>query len=338
MRFYYLIITLLLQTLYLVAQPTDVAKLSSGQIATIQSNGVAGIQSVFGQSGIEIQDLPSVEVFAMEVVSSRLANSLTAETITDITSSITNALADIAISENVKVSYVIEYASAGIARGLVEAYSKNSLDVFQSIANSSAGVVTSAIQFSLNTGSDINKVVSAVGSGYLAGTIEATNDIGVDVVSAVESCSSGLIVGTINTALENNVKIYETLGSTCEGIAEAAVEASVREQLDLIKQITAAAMGAGETAVKTATTLSLDIDLTQKAILNGLQRGPIDSIPGKGNNIRIMIVPQKHINAHELIKTIEKVIYGSGLKAGYFPIIETPFVDDPAIRLVSPTN
>ena len=114
--------------------------------------------------------------------------------------------------------------------------------------------------------------------------------------------------GTINATLENNVEIYETLASTCEGIAEAAVEASVREQLDLIKQITAASLGAGKSAVETATTLSLEISSTQKAILKGLKRGIFDSIPGKGNNIRIMIAPQKDINAYELIKAIEKGI------------------------------
>lgn len=336
MRFYYLIITLFLQVIYLGAQPADASKLSAGQIATIQSQGAAGIQSVFAQSGIKIQDLPSVEAFASEVASSQLSKSFNEETITDIVSSITIALAEIAISENVKASYIIEYTSAGIAQGLVKAYSENSLDVFQVIAKASEGAVASAIQFSLNTGTDVEKAVSAVGSGYLAGTIEATNNNGVNVVIAVEACSNGLIIGTVNTTLNNNVEIYETLASTCEGIAEAAVEASVREQLDLIKQITAAAMGAGKSAVETATSLNLEIDLTQKAILSGLKRGTYDSIPGKGNNIRIMIAPQKNINVPELIKTIENSIYTSGLEAGYLPIIETPFEDDPTVRRVSP--
>ena len=51
MRFYYLIITLFLQALNLVAQPADAAKLSSEQIATIQSQGVAGIQTCFCRIG-----------------------------------------------------------------------------------------------------------------------------------------------------------------------------------------------------------------------------------------------------------------------------------------------
>ena len=338
MRFYYLIITLFLQTLNLIAQPADAVKLSSEQIATIQSQGVTGIQSVFAQSGIEIQDLPSVEAFAFEVVSSQLSNSLSTETITDIASSLTIALAEIAISEDINTSYVIEYVSAGTSQGIVEACSKNNVDVFKSITKASTDVVTSAIQFSLETGYDIDKVVSAVGSGYLAGTIEAINNIEIDVVTAVKACSSGLIIGTINATLDNNVEIYETLASTCEGIAEAAVEASVREQLDLIKQITAASVGAGTSAVETATTLSLEISLTQKAILKGLKRGTIDSIPGKGNNIRIRITPQKNIDVYELLKATEKSIYSSGLEAGYLPIIETPSLDDPTIRQVSPIN
>ena len=80
MRFYYLILTLFLQALNLVAQPADAAKLSSEQIATIQTQGVAGIQSVFAQSGIEIQDLPSVEAFASKL-HSQLSNSSSTETI-----------------------------------------------------------------------------------------------------------------------------------------------------------------------------------------------------------------------------------------------------------------
>ena len=338
MRFYYLIITLFLQALNLVAQPADAAKLNSEQIATIQSQGVTGIQNVFAELGIEIQDLPSVEAFASDVVASQLSSSSSVETITVIASSLTNAMAEMAISQNVNVSYVIEYASAGLVQGLIQANSKISLDIFQSIANTSESVIASIIQFSLDTGSDIDKAVSAVGSGYTAGTIEASNNSEINVVSAVEASSSGLIVGTIKTTLDNNVEIYETLASTCEGIAEAAVEASVREQLDLIEQITAASVGAGSSAIETATELSLHYDLTQKAILKGLKRGINESIPGKGNNIRIMIVPQKHIDAFELLNAIEQSIYRGGLEAGYFPIIETPFESHPVVRQVSPVN
>ena len=134
MRFYYLIITLFLQALNLVAQPADAAKLSSEQIAAIQSQGVAGIQSVFAQSGIYIQDLPSVEAFASDIFASQFSHSSSAETITDIASSLTIALAEIAISENINTSYVIEYVSAGTAHGLLEASTKNSIDdVFKSI-------------------------------------------------------------------------------------------------------------------------------------------------------------------------------------------------------------
>ena len=338
MRFYYLTLTLFLQTLTLIAQPADTVKLSPEQIALIQNQGSTGVQTVFEELEIEIKDLPSVEAFALEASSTQLSNSSTTETISDISSPIIIALAEIAIAQNLKVSYVIEYVSAGIARGLIEASSKNSLDIFQSIANASEAIVASVIQYSLDTGSDIEKAVSAVGSGYLAGTIEASNNIGINVVSAVEACSDRLIAGTINTTLNNNVEIYETLASTCEGIAEAAVEASIREQLDLIKQITAASVGAGKSAVETANSLSLEIKPAQRAILKGLKRGTNDSIPGKGNNIRIMIAPQKDIDIYKLMKAIENGIYSGGIKAGYFPFIETPFEDDPILRQVSPIN
>ena len=338
MRFYYLTLTLFLQALGLIAQPADAVKLSSEQIALIQNQGATGIQTVFEELEIGIHDLSSVEAFALEATSSQLSSSSSEETITVIASSLTTALAEIAISENIKVSYVVEYASAGLVQGLIQANSKISLDIFQLIAKIAESAVASVIEFSLDTGSDIDKAVSAVGSGYTAGTIEASNNTEIDVVSAVEACSSGLIVGTIKTIFDNNVEIYETLASTCEGIAEAAVEASVREQLDLIKQITAASVGAGKTAIETATELSLSYDLTQKAILKGLKRGIDDSIPGKGNNIRIMIVPQKNIDAYELINGTERSIYRSGLEAGYFPIIETPFESYPEIRQISPVN
>ena len=74
MRFYYLTLTLFLQALNLVAQPADAVKLSSEQIAAIQNQGAKGIQTVFEESEIEIQDLPSVEAFASEVTSSQLTN------------------------------------------------------------------------------------------------------------------------------------------------------------------------------------------------------------------------------------------------------------------------
>ena len=45
-----------------------------------------------------------------------------------------------------------------------------------------------------------------------------------------------------------------------------------------------------------------------------------------------MIAPQKDINPYELIKTMENGINRGGLDAGYIPIIETPFEDDPLVR------
>ena len=338
MRVYYLVLTLFIQTLCLIAQPADAVKLSSEQIALIQNQGTSAIKTVFEELDIDIQDLPTVEAFALEASAAQLNGSISLKTINEIASSITIALAEISADKNSKTNYVIEYAAAGIAHGITLASINNNSDVLKSIINASEGVVRGAIEFSANTGADFDEIVSAVGSGYLAGTIEASNENGINVISAVKASSNGLISGAINSTLTNNVEIYETLSSTCEGVAEAAVEASVREQLDLIKQITAASVQAGESGVKAATELGLEIDLAKKAILKGLQRGTIDSIPGKGNNVRIMIAPQKDINAYELIENIKAGIDKGGFEAGFFPIIETPIEDDPIVRQVSPIN
>lgn len=338
MRFYYLTITFFLQTLGLIAQSADAVKLSSEQISLIQNQGSEGIQSVFKELEIEIQDLTSVESFAMEAVSCQLTSSSTKANIADIASSLTGVLSEIALSKNTPVNYVIEYASAGIARGMSNASENNNLELSQVIMAASEATVESAFQISKDTGTNIDENVSAVGSGYLAGTIEATNNNGLNVVESVIASSSGLIIGAINAALKNNFEVYETLASTCEGVAEAAVEASVREQLDLIKQIGAASLGAGESAVKAATANSLNKDLIQKSILKGLKRGTLDSIPGKGHNVRIMIAPQKNIDSYDLIKNIENGIFKGGIAAGFIPIIETPFIEDTTLRIISPVN
>ena len=338
MRFYYLTFTILLQVLNLVAQPTDAVKLSSEQIALIKNQGATGIQTVYKESKIEAADLPSIEAFALEVTSSQLTKYSTENQINELASLVTISFAEIADSENIDISYAIEYASAGIARGLANSLQNNNAKIFQAISEASKGAVNGAIDYSSDIGPDIFKIVSAVGSGFLAGIIEASNFNNLDIVEAVEACSNGLIFGTINSTLKNNIEIYETLSSTCEGIAEAAIEASVREQLDLIQQITAASVGAGASAVQATAAFSLDIDQTKKAILEGLKRGTFDSIPGKGNNIRIMITPQKDLIANDLVKTIKLGILDGGIQNGFFPIIETPFQDDPVLRQVSPVN
>ena len=338
MRFFFLTITLFLQALNLVALPADAKKLSPEQITLIENKGTAGIQRIFNELKIEIEDLPSVEAFALKTTSSLLTPFSTPETIYEIAFSMTVALAEIAASENTIPSYVVEYAAAGIAQGLIITSQDINLEVLPAIENASEGVANGAIQFSINSGADVDKIICAAASGYLAGTIEASKSVGNDIIAAVEISTNGLIIGTINHTLVNNIEIYQTLSSTCEGIAEAAIEASVREQLDLIKQITAASVGAGKSAVESATALSLEVNRTQKAILEGLSRGTAETIPGKGTNVRIMIKPVKDENVLELIKALESAIINGGMQADYFPIIETPFEDDPMIRQVSPIN
>ena len=345
MRFYYLTLTLFLQTLILFSLQVDAAKLSFGQIALIQNQGVSGIQTVFEESMIEIQDLPSVEAFASEVTKSQLSDPRDPESISEYASETLLALAEISISKNIKSSYVIEYSSAGIAKGLVTAYLNKGLDINEAIEAAAKGSAAGAILFSAETKTNINENASAAASGSLAGIIEITKSNGIDITQAVQACASGIIYGTINSAIENNSAIYESLASACEGVAEAAIEASVREELDLTQQITNASLGAGRSAVNTATSLSLEIDPTLRAIYVGLKRGTFDSIPGKGNNIRIMIAPQKNLDAYVLINAIENGFFEGSAQADYFPdqfqalpIIETPFEYDPVVRQVSPFN
>ena len=107
MRFYYLILTLFLLTLNLIAQPAYAIKLSSDHIAIIQSEGAKGIQTVFGELGIQIQDLQLVEDFTSDAVSGLITGSTNAEAIAEISSEITAALAEIALSENVEASFAI---------------------------------------------------------------------------------------------------------------------------------------------------------------------------------------------------------------------------------------
>ena len=338
MRFYYLTLTLFLQAIYLVAQPASEVKLSSEQIAVIENQGAIGIQSVFEDLEFQIQDLPLVEAFASEVVSSQITSSSNVQKIIEVASYVNIALAEIASAENINSSYVIEYASAGTARGSIASTQIGNKVQLESVKSASEGSILGAIQFSLNNKTNIDKSVSAAASGYVAGAIEAAKDRDLNIIKTVQASSSGLIIGAINTTLQNNIEIYETLSSTCEGIAEAAVEASVREQLDLITQVTAASIGAGKSAVKAANTLSLEVRQTQESIYKGLRRGTSDSIPGKGNNIRIIITPLEGINSSEIIQKIEKGIFEGGVQSGYMPTIETPYEFDQSVIQISPTN
>ena len=55
MRLYFLIITLFLATLNLVAQQANAIKLSPNQLNLIQTQGKEGIQSVFDELGIQMK-------------------------------------------------------------------------------------------------------------------------------------------------------------------------------------------------------------------------------------------------------------------------------------------
>ena len=327
MRFYYLTITLLLLALNLSAQTSDAIELSSEQIALIQSQGAKGVQTVFSELGIQIQDLQQIEEFASEAVSHLITGSSNAEMISEVASGITTAMAEIALANSIEPNYAIEYVSAGAAHGLIKVNFTNMPRAIQAL---SKGSILGAIQFSKRSGFDILKSSSAAASGSLSGVIEASNDLGLDIIRNVKASSSGLVIGTIISAEELKSTIFKTLTATTEGIAEAAIEASVKLNIDLIPQISSASIGSGENAVQTATTLNLSSRNTIEAIKEGLRKGSAKSLPGEGSNIRITIDPVEDIDLVEVFEALE------ASSPGTIPIIETPFMDDPTIRQVSP--
>tara|TARA_B100001093_G_scaffold25173_1_gene22181 strand:+ start:444 stop:1442 length:999 start_codon:yes stop_codon:yes gene_type:complete len=332
MRFYNLTITLLLLALNLSAQTSDAIELSSEQIALIQSQGAEGVQTVLSELGIQIQDLEQIEEFASEAVSRQINESSNTEMISEVTSGITASIAEIALANSVEPSYAIEYVSAGAAHGLMKSNFTNMPRAIQAL---SKGTMLGAIQFSKSNEFDILKSSSAAASGSLAGVIEASNDLGFGIIRNVKASSSGLVIGTIISAKELNSAVFETLTATTEGIAEAAIEASVKVDIDLIPQITSASLGAGENTVRAATALNLSKRNTIEAIKEGLRKGSAKSLPGEGSNIRITINPIEDIDLVEVVEAFEAFEASS---PGTTPIIETPFMDDPTIRQVSPTT
>ena len=98
MRFYFITITLFSLTLNLAAQPADTVELSSRQIAQIQDQGAAGIQAVIEESNIDLQDKAATHALVSQIVSSQISEASTPESIAEITSQITIAVAEIALS------------------------------------------------------------------------------------------------------------------------------------------------------------------------------------------------------------------------------------------------
>ena len=340
MRFYYLILTLLFQSLYLSAQPTDLIQLSPEQIARIQIQGVEGIQSVFQELEIQIQDVKLVEEYAYNVASAQINNFSNDDLIKKISTITTVAMAELAKSDNMNVSFCVEYTAAGILRSLINENKILKFDVLDAINAGSNGCISGAIQFAANNATDIRKVASAVCSGSLAGTIEATNNLNLDMTKAVEASSKGCISGTVESAAKLNLEIFDLLTSSSSGLAEAAIEASIKINTNLRPQIKSASFAASKDVVRITSELNLDTELAVKAVSTGLILGSSQAIPGQGKNIRIFIAPVKSIDAIQIQKSFEYSIHDGGKSSGYLPIknfiIETPLDDDPSLRRVSP--
>ena len=343
MRFYYLTIAIFLQAINLFAQASDAYKLNEEQIAIIQTQGTKGIQAVFIDSGIQIQDLPAVEKFVSEAALSKLNGIVTSQIISDTANEFIIAITELSLSENIKASYVIEYVSAGVTYAAAITSLDKNLDSFEAIQAASKGSASGAIQFAKSYSSSLDTAISAASSGSLAGAIEITKNLDLDVFKAVQSSASGLISSTISETVENDIEIYETLTSATIGLAEAAVEASVKENLNLIPQLKASAIGAGVEATDSSTLFDLDKNQTLYAIQKGLSQGAIRAIPGQGSNIRIFIAPIKDIDLLSIVEEIEAGNSQGASQAGYtvpdfIPIIETPLDDDRSVHKVSPSE
>lgn len=336
MRFYYLTITLLLLALNLSAQTSDAIELSSEQIALIQSQGAKGVQTVFSELGIQIQDLQQIEEFASEAVSHLITGSSNAEMISEVASGITTAMAEIALAENIETSYIIEYASAAAVHGVLEGIQDTNINPYDAIKAASEGTANGAIQFAVDTGTDTAKAISAASSGSLAGAIEASVGADLDVIQTVEVASAGIISGAISASDEANINIADTVTAAAAGAAEGAIEASVKADLVLNSQIVALAKGVAESDVVTATDAKIGVEQTLKAAEKGLNEGTFQTIAGNGQSIRIFIAPIKDANLHELEEAIVSGVSTGKKQAGYIPIVYTPYEDDPTIRQVSP--
>jgi hypothetical protein len=106
MRFYYITITLFLLTLNLIAQPADVVELSSKQIE-VKNQGVVGKKAVLEESNIDLQDKGATHDLVSQIVSSQISEISTPESIAEITSRITIAIAGIALGDNDKICFQI---------------------------------------------------------------------------------------------------------------------------------------------------------------------------------------------------------------------------------------
>jgi hypothetical protein len=226
MRFYYITITLFLLTLNLIAQPADVVELSSKQIAQIQNQGVAGIKAVLEESNIDLQDKGATHDLVSQIVSSQISETSTPESIAEITSRITIAIAGIALSDNDidnnEIYLVIEATAAGASDAVIKASENLNIDVRNAVKSSSTGTSSGVIKFALENGLDAAKATSAAASGATAGAIETALKTNYDVPEIVEFASSGSVAGAIFAAVEADIDVGKYIEATASGATEAA--------------------------------------------------------------------------------------------------------------------
>ncbi|MDG1701923.1 MAG: hypothetical protein P8I61_03295 [Opitutae bacterium] len=339
MRFYYITLTLFLLTLNLIAQPADVVELSSKQIAQIQNQGVAGIKAVLEESNIDLQDKGATHDLVSQIVSSQISETSTPESIAEITSRITIAIAEIALSDNDidnnEIYLVIEATAAGASDAVIKASENLNIDVRNAVKSSSTGTSGGVIKFALENGLDAAKATSAAASGATAGAIETAVEADIDVPEIVEFASSGSVAGAIFAAVEADIDVGKYIEAAASGATEAAVEAPVVAKLNIVKFVQSAAAGSVIASIESS--LEANIDENIESAVAGSTSGAIQAAAGNGPNTRVSIAPIA-ADLSELKRIIAIGRIDGERRAKRMPIIMTPYEDDPTIRQVSPTS
>ena len=335
MRFYFITITLFSLTLNLAAQPADTVELSSRQIAQIQDQGAAGIQAVIEESNIDLQDKAATHELVSQIVSSQINKASTPESIAEITSQITIAVAEIALMGNYndQINLIIESISAGANDGVIKASENLNIDVRDAIKYASSGSSSGAIKIAIANGLDVAAATSAAASGATAGAIEAALETSYNVPEIVEFASSGSVVGTISAAEEAGIDVRKYIEAAAAGSVEAAVEVPASKMLDIMKFVQYATAGSIKATIESD--IETYIDEHIKAAFSGSTFGAKQAIAGKGSNTRIKIAPIS-VDLNELEQTLEYGLIDGERRAKRFEINITPYDDDPSVRQVSP--
>ena len=338
MRFYCFILILFLPLFNLLAQQDDTLRFSSEQVDLIQNQGSSGIQSLFKESDIQIYDLTLVENFVTKVAYSLLVDAATENIDLDLVPETILAFTELAISENIEISYVVEYVSAGLIKGAIKSTLINDINPYDLTKSVAERIAFNVIGFGINSGIGTDKISAAAASGSLAGAIETSREIDINTNKSTAASSSGLVAGAIYSTANKNINPIDSLIAISSGITEGTIEATVTLNLELIMQIKASAQAAAQEAHYISKQNNVDAEQIIDALTYGLSQPIKKILSGKGTNIRIFIIPVDIDTAEELVKAVSSAIFLGIKSGGYLPIplIPTPYIDDLSVRQVSP--